>query len=524
MNASMRCSSPRARRGFTLTELLVAVGVLVVVIVATGRIFGTVTRVNSVGQANSDLLSEAAAIEKQFRRDIERLCYQGVLGIRNVSVANDVNGSVLLNPELPASARIRCDQLVFFANGVEGTQVFVPGKDSRHKPQAAIAKVFYSHAYQLSTNSGVDPFDGVTSNGVYLQPWAFELGNTSLDTCVFDNDIVNYGTAAASNISVTQLAAPSWLFVRQTAMMGDDWTGLTNSAYDYLDAQAKMAPTMWETVSGAIRPHRALTNSRVDGTATHINDFRQFIEMSDPLTNTFYTWANQRDRISRCFLGRFSGGTATPPLSPAIYPRATRISSSADRIDHAQTTPVLSSGCSSFIVDWTYENGVGGGTFTNALGTVGSIPGMTIYPFVEQPWFGLTDDDRAVAPLATPTSARPYNWGPALSYTSPAGTHASFADGIAPLIDPTNIEGPATGAGSLPEFTPIGQPGVRMYEAIFGFNQNRGLAANGAPDYSLGYTPWPSAIRITMTLHDARAKIEKGRTFQFVVELPKRNF
>ena len=45
--------------------------------------------------------------------------------------------------------------------------------------------------------------------------------------------------------------------------------------------------------------------------------------------------------------------------------------------------------------------------------------------------------------------------------------------------------------------------GAIVYEAIFGYDQSA--------------TPWPTAIRFTMTLHDPRGVIESGRTFQFVV-------
>ena len=49
----------RRRTGFTLTELLVAVTILIVVIVATAKIFGTVGRVAGLGEAGSAVLQEA---------------------------------------------------------------------------------------------------------------------------------------------------------------------------------------------------------------------------------------------------------------------------------------------------------------------------------------------------------------------------------------------------------------------------------------------------------------------------------
>ena len=69
--------------------------------------------------------------------------------------------------------------------------------------------------------------------------------------------------------------------------------------------------------------------------------------------------------------------------------------------------------------------------------------------------------------------------------------------------------------------------GVVVYEAIFGYNYNTPIAYYSATDrvqpfQELGYTPWPSAIRITMTLHDTGTRLETGRQIQFVIDLPER--
>jgi hypothetical protein len=37
------------------------------------------------------------------------------------------------------------------------------------------------------------------------------------------------------------------------------------------------------------------------------------------------------------------------------------------------------------------------------------------------------------------------------------------------------------------------------------------------------YSPWPSAVRITMRLHDPGNVIAGGRIFQFIVPLPKQD-
>ena len=71
------------------------------------------------------------------------------------------------------------------------------------------------------------------------------------------------------------------------------------------------------------------------------------------------------------------------------------------------------------------------------------------------------------------------------------------------------------------------QQGAVVYEALFGYNQDTPVDVDGttwdpAAFGGVAYTPWPSAIRITMILHDADLKLEAGREIQFVIELPDR--
>ena len=66
MKPTRRLSSA-GRRAFTLTEMLVAISVLLVVVIATSTIFGTAQKVASVGESNSELLQQAIAIEHGAR-------------------------------------------------------------------------------------------------------------------------------------------------------------------------------------------------------------------------------------------------------------------------------------------------------------------------------------------------------------------------------------------------------------------------------------------------------------------------
>ena len=98
------------RRGFTLTELMVAVLIMVIVIIATSKIFGTVGQVAGVGEAGAAIIQESAAIERQVRSDFERLNREAFFMIRCVAVPNNINvaaGGVLLNSALSPLDYIR---------------------------------------------------------------------------------------------------------------------------------------------------------------------------------------------------------------------------------------------------------------------------------------------------------------------------------------------------------------------------------------------------------------------------------
>jgi hypothetical protein len=104
------------------------------------------------------------------------------------------------------------------------------------------------------------------------------------------------------------------------------------------------------------------------------------------------------------------------------------------------------------------------------------------------------------------------------------------------LVHPRAIDGEEP-ASAFP-----GQPVVREYWATFGANSRwpllRGrdlISGTADPDTQLAefdglldpdpsYTPWPSALRISMILHDPGSNLEQGKLVQYVIALPKERF
>lgn len=511
------------RRGFTLTELLIAIAVLIVVILAASRIFATASQVTGIGQATSDVLTEAAAIERNLRKDIEQLSYEGVFAIRNVAVRNDINGPALLNPELEPDAWLRCDQLVFFTDGVQNSHAARQTQGAFSKGQSTESFVYYGHAFQLP---GAKPFQqqsvdrGVAHDvdpNTTVYPWT--AGQVSMVNTVF-------GTAAATGGSlgtgmyafsgggthpIAQPGARQWLLSRNAAILLDDdqQNPNLNSKGVFLDQTPTARSILLNNVAlpglGAAFLSPQIRDGRRDAAATQLADIRQRILFEGP------DWqADQRAYILNNLV---------------YYPRAERVAPSTHRIDQALTNHVLSSSCSSFIVEWTYDLGVGEATNSNPI-TGGSTtysglsnfgtntPSAAYEPVGEIRWFGLSDASRGVFPYSF--DQWPDDWeGQIWRFNNITGGSSTewtiLSDNIEQLVTHSRYH--------------------EELNYVFGFNQDRPFLhpVTGLPDPSLGvpdtdaaYTPWPSALRITMVLHDPAANLEGGRTFQFIVRLPKR--
>ena len=489
-------ASRRRARGFTLVELMIAVAVLVVIIVATSKIFSTAGKVTSLGQATADVLQETTAIERQIRSDFERLAPNGVFAIRCVSIRNDINVPLgpLLNPALPDAAMIRADQLLFFTNGLQSIQTFRQGSGSIHKGQATAARVYYGHAFQLPEASEVDtnPTDYVLAHDPDVEdppmtPW--HLGPYDMVTTVFRQNLngppFDYDVDdAPGTIDATQPVAPQWLIARHAVLLADDggdkvvFLNNNRSAYTIADAVVR--------------------NGRVDAAATQLNDIRREITLdsfggSRPWFNPAFGEGDQRSVISNAVL---------------FYPRAERVAPGMHRVDQALTNNVLASACSSFIVEWTYSNGVG--FALNPLDPPNPYEGVRITEGREQPWFGLDADLDGDGILER-----------GVHFYSDDASQGAWWDGAETIL-PIN-----TMPNNLEQFFVVKPDQLEVYEAFFGYNRDTPLdPTTGEPwdtaATGVGYTPWPSAIRITMVLHDPATKLEVGREVQFVINLPNR--
>jgi hypothetical protein len=274
-------------------------------------------------------------------------------------------------------------------------------------------------------------------------------------------------------------------------------------------------------------------------------------------------FSTQRDRIMRGTFGIPATTNVSNTFGLLGWPRSEKSIGNTDRKSEMLTSPTLVTNCSTFQVDWTWEPLTGRQTDSSgavlpvtARLSIGAAPTYAVTPTIttllrgyepfadtwpanaedptqrvrQQPWFGFPDsgDGPVVIPasqqlgvaLAQDTSVMPDvpNGG---STTTTVRTNLHMR-AVAQAIEGTAGAGANSPAAILAPFG-TNVP-VRVYTAVFGFNQDEAytVTPDGFVVMREDYTPWPTQIRVTATIHDPRLVLDRGREFQFVLDVPKR--
>lgn len=135
-------------RGFTLMEMLVAVGAVAIITVGIAAVFSAIGKTVSGGKRISQLSAQAAQIETMMRKDFARMTRDGFLMIRqqvtNTGGAQAQVRRVSLGPTDTAPPRgRRIDEILFFAKGE-----FVSSREPAHPSYQAtsrVARIYYGH-------------------------------------------------------------------------------------------------------------------------------------------------------------------------------------------------------------------------------------------------------------------------------------------------------------------------------------------------------------------------------------------
>lgn len=169
----MRATTTSSRSAFTLVELLVAVGVVVLLSIGIGQLFGNVSRLVNTGSAVAEVDALARAMEKQIRDDFDRMgtlrSEDTVLAIRSRLVRNiyltaeddesDRRDGLVPGDPGSLARSTRLDEVLFLAEaggnslfqtaqeaGSDFTSVFTP-----------VARVYYGHALKPPRDPNYNP-------------------------------------------------------------------------------------------------------------------------------------------------------------------------------------------------------------------------------------------------------------------------------------------------------------------------------------------------------------------------------
>ncbi|VAX39543.1 hypothetical protein MNBD_PLANCTO03-1037 [hydrothermal vent metagenome] len=158
----MRTTQNQAARppfGFTLIELIVAIGAIAILAVGIASIFGAVGKTVAGGRRVSNLNEYASLIERQMRADFQAMTRDGVLVIRHEEANEGL--PVQLHPDDFTPRPRRIDQIIFFRHGNFSTTraPVIPGFNAT----SSEAMIRYGHGMRF------DPLED------YLATPAFEL-------------------------------------------------------------------------------------------------------------------------------------------------------------------------------------------------------------------------------------------------------------------------------------------------------------------------------------------------------------
>jgi hypothetical protein len=425
--------------------MLIAIVVLLVVIIATSSIFSTAQRVSSLGEANSDILQQANAIERVIRNDFKRISRDGFFAVQCVGVPNNINGSPgsstgtgrLLDPTRDEFEEIRSDQLFFFTEGLAASTRALDsyanassdqvGLDKAAPAQSYFSSVFYSPGVQVK----IQPYQNDPTGGDILDIDRERLENT-LDEGLYPWSSIPAGDLpfqrwpsaanAASTVPLIPESTENWILCRQSTLLGDDdgsrdtGGGDAGNTGDYYmsgdnESDPNSAPSVFYNTPEGLRFQPSLINSRVDIAATERDTLRQEVchFWNDP---SDWGFQNSNQRGDSKFFESPTDLVKTNQVLEAMYygyPRGELRAPSMQRMDTMLTNAVLGPNISDFRVEWTWADGVGRDKDVsfddNQQKLLGGLPGVVVEGTVlvyggSTPWFGLSDETIGSAPAS----------------------------------------------------------------------------------------------------------------------------
>lgn len=162
-------------RGFTLLELIVAVGIAALLAVAVAGVFDSVGKTVGSGRRLSELNVYVAMIEQTMRRDFENMSRDGVLVIRNERTNDGTRPLRVALTDGDTTPRVRrIDEIMFFSRGRFTTQR--EALDPTRVATAGAARVYYGMGKRFADTNPTPPAAGAppATNDFFRTPRLYE--------------------------------------------------------------------------------------------------------------------------------------------------------------------------------------------------------------------------------------------------------------------------------------------------------------------------------------------------------------
>jgi type II secretory pathway pseudopilin PulG len=215
------------RGGFTLLELIVAVGVAALMALAMASIFDAVGRTINGGRRLSDLSVYAAMLETAMRRDFDSMSREGFMVIRNEESWIPAGGTagewtpnlVKLTREDRTSGRIRrLDEIMFFSKGSYVSQRDPVNVD--RVAQSNAARIYYGHGRRKVDIAGVPTTTSTYDDLRRLDPFrapAFDDPNSGSSGNISTGSW--FGQSPAAGYTNPNQFASDWTLLRQVTLL-----------------------------------------------------------------------------------------------------------------------------------------------------------------------------------------------------------------------------------------------------------------------------------------------------------------
>lgn len=485
-------------RGFTLVEMIISIGIVVLVLVGVNTVFRTASDTAAVGQATSTTTRDMKAVQSVLANDWKGFATDGpVMAIRSIAVP------AFLSAADDSGDRDRDPRTRDKGTGVEtdlGRYIY---HDGNHRID--MFAFFARGSFQRQTGSDTAFVTPTSSNEAWMWYGPLLLPN-NLATPKF------YGPGDpdtnSTNRNDNNRYATQWILGRRVILLR---TQAPSDNKGYYPRRTGLTPLTASSTD--ISSTWTLQTSRFDLAQTSIDEYRPIV--ANVISSGVLTWWQQF--VYNCYGNPFVGSS---PTSTTV----------------AQAVPCFLNNCSQFMVEYagdflTQDN-------NSASPTFGQVPVVSGAPVDASD--GMVDFvvDKSADPTgADPTHSKwikrirwyglPRNINTADDGATPMiRATGTGADAINQLIDVVPLRDVRAAAG-LPTQVTGGLPGQAAFER--GLSPAIPATGNYADVGTLqqSYTcVWgpanvkPSMLRITVKVNDPTGRLANGQIYEFVLGQP----